>query len=273
MIIEALIASVLIALTSIIGVFFFGNSKKLVGVQRYVVPMAVGVFLSIILFELIPSTLAMAPELGGIAIALGFIGFYIFANYLHDKYHHLEAEDCDRKGAAILLLVGDAVHNVADGVILTTAFMIDPAVGVATTIGLAFHIVPQEIVEFGILVRGGYSRFKAALYNLYSASSIVIGTIFTLLIAEHAEDYIWVIMGLAAGNLLYLAASDLLPRIHGNLSHYGNVWQSAFSIVLGFTLMTSILIFSHEYVGHEEGHDTEHLQDEHLEGEVETESQ
>ena len=273
MIFEALLASVLIALTSIIGVFFFGNSKKLVGIQRYVVPMAVGVFLSIILYELIPNTLALAPELGGIAVAIGFIGFYILANYLHNKYHHLESEDCDRKGAAILLLVGDAVHNVSDGVILATAFMIDPAVGVATTIGLALHIVPQEIVEFGILVRGGYSRFKAALYNLYSASSIIVGTAFTLLIAEHAEDYIWVIMGLAAGNLLYLAASDLLPRIHGNLSHYGNVWQSAFSIVLGFTLMTSILIFSHEYVGHEEGHDTEHLQDEHLEGEVETESQ
>lgn len=252
MIVQALSAAVLIALSSMVGVLFFGNSKKLLGAQKFVVPMAVGVFLSLVLYELIPETLAQAPEYGGIAVAFGFIAFYVLANYLHQRYHHLEADECDRKGAASLLLIGDAVHNIADGVILGGAFLLDPAVGVATAFALALHEMPQEIVQFGVLIRAGYSRVKALLYNLLSASSIIIGTLLIFVVAEHATDYIWIITGIAAGNLLFLAASDLLPRIHGNLRNYGSIWHSTFSIVLGFIIMTVVLSLTHEYFAHEQ---------------------
>ncbi|MFT7507529.1 MAG: zinc and cadmium transporter [Acidimicrobiales bacterium] len=257
MIFEPILAAVCIALTSLIGVFFFGNSQKLLGAQKYIVPMAVGIFLSLVLFELIPETLELAPELGGIAVAFGFIAFYVLANYLHQKYHHLEADDCDHKGAATLLLIGDGIHNIADGVILGGAFLIDPALGVATAIGLALHEIPQEIVEFGVLIRAGYTKTKAAFYNLLSASSIILGTLLIMVIAEHAGDYIWIFTGIAAGNLLFLAASDLLPRIHGNLKNYGSIWHSTISITLGFIIMTSILMWTHEHFGHgpEEHHD------------------
>lgn len=247
---EAILASVAVALTSLMGVFFFGNSNKFTGIQKYITPIAVGVFLSLVLYELIPETIMSSEDYGGIVVAVGFIAFYILANYLHKKFHHLEAEDCDRKGAATLLLIGDSIHNVADGVILGGAFLIDPTVGVATAIGLALHEIPQEIVEFGVLLRGGYSKTQAALYNLLSASSIVFGTILVLILAEHAEEYIWIITGIAAGNLLFLAASDLLPRIHGGLKEYGSIWNSTMAIILGFALMTVILIWTHGHAGH-----------------------
>ncbi len=253
MLLESIIAAICIALTSLIGVFIFGNSQKLLGMQRYIVPMAVGVFLSLVLYELIPETLELSPEFGGIAVAFGFISFYVLANYLHGKYHHLEADDCDRKGAAALLLIGDGIHNISDGVVLGGAFLIDPTVGIATAIGLALHEIPQEIVEFGVLVRAGYTKRKAAFYNLLSASSIVLGVLLISIIAEHAEGYIWLITGIAAGNLLFLAASDLLPRIHGNLKHYGSIWHSTLSIILGFVVMTSVLTWTHEHYGH--GHE------------------
>jgi len=252
---ESLTAAVLIAFTSILGVLFFGNAKKLHGAQRYVVPIAVGVFLSLVLYELIPETLEQSPEWGGVAVAFGFISFYVLANYLHKKYHHLEADDCDRKGAAALLLIGDGIHNIADGVVLGGAFLIDPTVGVATAAALALHEIPQEIVEFGVLIRAGYSRSAAALYNLISASTIILGTILIMIVAEYATGYVWLITGVAAGNLLFLAASDLLPRIHGNLKNYGSIWHSTISIILGFVIMTTILVWTHEYFGH--GHEDE----------------
>jgi len=257
---EPLIAAVLVALVSLVGVFFFGNAR-LIGAQRYVVPVAVGVFLSLVLFELIPETLADAPMYGGIAIAVGFIAFYILSGMLHKRFHcHAESpeDNCERKESATLLLVGDAIHNMADGVILGSAFLIDPGVGFAVAIGLALHEIPQEIVEFGVLVRAGYSRTRAALLNLLSASSIVLGTLFILLVAEHAGEYIWLLTGIAAGNLLYLAASDLLPRIHGNVERYGSVWHSSISIILGFAIMTSVLVWTHEQFGHGEEHDHEY---------------
>ncbi len=256
--IEPIIAAVCIALTSLVGVLFFGNTQKLIGAQKYVVPMAVGVFLSLVLFELIPETLELSPELGGIAVAFGFVSFYVLANYLHQKYHHLEVEDCDRKGAAALLLIGDGIHNIADGVILGGAFLIDPTVGVATAFGLALHEIPQEIVEFGVLLRGGYTKMQASFYNLISASSIILGVLLITLVAEHATEFIWVITGVAAGNLLFLAASDLLPRIHGNLKNYGSIWHSTASITLGFVAMTSVLMLTHEYFGHGHESDADH---------------
>lgn len=251
LILQALIIAALVTLASVIGVIFFGHDKRLIGVERYAIPVAVGVFLSLVLYELIPETVSASPEWGGVVIAFGFITFYILAHKLHTKYHNLEVEDCDRKGAAALILVGDGIHNIADGVILGGAFLIDPSVGIATAIGLALHEIPQEIVEFGVLLRAGYTRKRAVFLNLLSASGIFVGTILVMVLAEYMVEYVWILTGIAAGNLLFLAASDLLPRIHGNLSHYGSIWNSTVAIVIGFVLMTGILAWSHNHYAHD----------------------
>ena len=247
MIFEAVGMAALVALASLVGVFLFGHDKRLIGAERYIVPVAVGVFLGLVLNELIPEVLSESPTWGAIVIMLGFLAFYVLSHKLHNKYHHLETEDCDRKGAAALVLVGDSIHNFADGIVLGGAFLVDPAVGVATAIGLALHEIPQEIVEFGVLIRAGYTRGRAALLNLLSASTIILGTLVVILISDQAAEYVWVLIALAAGNLLFLAASDLLPRIHGNLPHYGNIWYSVISIAFGFILMTSIMAWVHEH--------------------------
>ena len=79
---EAISASLLVALCSLIGALFFGNSRKLEGVEKFVIPVAVGVFLSLVLFELIPETLHTNETWGGIAVAVGFILFYILSYIL-----------------------------------------------------------------------------------------------------------------------------------------------------------------------------------------------
>ncbi|MCI5108281.1 MAG: hypothetical protein MRY49_00350, partial [Candidatus Pacebacteria bacterium] len=84
-------------------------------------------------------------------------------------------------------------------------------------------------------------------------SSIVVGTLLILFIAKHAGEYIWLITGIAAGNLLFIAASDLLPRIHGNTRDHESIWKSAISIIIAFSIMTSVLTWTHENFGH--GHE------------------
>ena len=255
MLITALITSIAVSLVSLTGVFLFGHDKRLAGIERFAVPVAVGVFLSIVLYELIPETIEEAPVFGGIVVALGFIGFYILSSILHQKYHDTETQDCDRKNAATLLLVGDSIHNLADGFILGAAFLIDPALGIATAIGLAAHEVPQEIVEFGVLLRAGYTRAQAAVRNLLSASSIIIGTMLVILISEQASEYVWILTGFAAGSLLYLSSSDLLPRIHGNLKNYGSVWHSTVAIIVGFIIMTSLITWTNSEYGPDQNND------------------
>ncbi len=269
MIINAIIAASLVAAASLIGAFMFGSKESIAKSERFFIPLAVGVFLSLALFELIPETLLSSPEFGGIAVMAGFVGFYILSNILHKRYHHLETEDCNKRGAAALILTGDAIHNLADGFILGGAFLVDPAVGVAVAFGLAIHEIPQEIVEFGVLLRAGYSKTEAALRNLLSASSIILGTVIILLIADHADEYVWILTGIAAGNLLYLAASDLLPRIHGSLKEYGGMNRAAMLIVVGFAIMSSVITWTHETFGHGHEHDTEvHDEAEHTEEEI-----
>lgn len=253
--IEALLFASGVALISLLGAAFFGDSRRLEGIERYVVPGAVGVFLSLVLFELIPETLEANGQWGGIVVAAGFLAFYILSYELHRFFHKHEKgheHDNERKDAAVLLLVGDGIHNIADGIVLGAAFILNPAIGAATAVALALHEIPQEIVEFGVLVRAGYTRREAALRNLLSASSIVLGVVLTYLLASQAEEYIWVITGFAAGNLLYIAATDLLPRVHGTLRNYGSFWLTVGAIVLGFSLMTATLIATHEYASHEE---------------------
>ncbi len=250
--IEAIGISVIVALLSIIGAAFFAHDKQLIGIERFVIPVAVGVFLSLVLNELIPETVEASPQWGSLVIMIGFVFFYVLSHKLHERFHQLEEDNCDKKGAASLLLIGDSIHNFADGIVLGGAFLINPTVGVATAIGLALHEIPQEIVEFGVLLRAGYTRGRAIVLNLISASTIVLGTVAVMLLSEYISDWVWVLTGLAGGNLLYLAASDLLPRIHGNLKHYGSIWSSAASILLGFVLMGSILGWVHAEYG--EGH-------------------
>jgi zinc and cadmium transporter len=257
MIFDALLAALAVTLISLIGVFFFGHDKRLIGAERYIVPVAVGVFLSLVFYDLIPDTISEAPTLGGMIIFAGFICFYIMSNVLHKKLHQLEAENCDQKGAAILIMIGNSIHHLSDGFLIGSAFLISPTAGFAVALGIGLHEVPQEIVEFGVLIRAGYTRMQATLLNLLSATTVFFGTLLIILIAKEATGFIWVLTGFAAGNLLYLAASDLLPRIHGNLKHYGSIWQSTIAIILGFSVMTGVITWTH---AHYSEHATEHAQ-------------
>lgn len=263
MIIEAFGAALSIAVFSLAGALFFGNNKKLLGVQKYFIPAAVGVFLSLILFELLPETFTASPEYGAYIVFAGFVAFYALTHILHKYFHEKDAENCGKKSSAILVLIGDGVHNIADGILLGSAFLVNPALGFATAAGLALHEVPQEIVEFGVLVRAGYSRIQALLLNFISASSIFIGLIFVLFAAERFENSIWVFSGIAAGGLLFLAASELLPRTHGSLKNYGSIVKSAVVIILGFILMSAIITWSHEAFEVHHDHAEEHSEVEH----------
>lgn len=260
-----LFAAIAVTLVSLTGVFIFQHRGYLTGTHRYILPFAVGVFLGVVFFELIPETLAEAPERGAFAILAGFLGFYLLSHILatFHHHHHRHEDDCAKDGAQ-MLLVGDAIHNIADGVVIATAFLINPVIGLVTTIGIILHELPQEIVEFGVLIRAGYSRAQAAVRNLLTASSVILGTILTLFLAEHMEGYIWVITGIAAGNLLYIATSDFIPELREN--HHTHFYSSFLTTLLGVALIVVMLVISHQFMeqyGVEHTHSDDALHDAH----------
>ncbi len=253
MVIEAVVAAGLVALCSAVGALFFGEHALLHRVERFVVPVAVGVFLSLALYELIPEVVKEAPEFGGLVVALGFIGFYAVAYLIHRHLHHAAHEHNEKREAAILLLIGDAFHNFADGIVIGGAFLVAPEVGVITAVAVALHEIPQEIVEFGVLLRAGYSRQEAVVRNLLSASTVLAGTVLTLSLAGAFAELAWVLSAAAAGNLLYIAATELLPRLHGSLGNYRSFWHVWVAILIGFIGMTMVISFAHEQFEHRDG--------------------
>ena len=260
---EPLLAAITVSLLSLTGVVLFGQRGALTGTNRFIIPIAIGVFLGVVFFELIPETLAVAGEIGSLPMVLGFVGFYLLSQFLHTYHHHHgdQADGCEEKAGASMLLVGDAIHNLADGIVIASAFLINPAVGAATTIGVALHEIPQEIMEFAVLLRAGYSKFQAALYNLASASSVIVGAALTLLLAEVFAQYIWILTGLAAGNLLYIAASDLLPGVHAKSRASGQVISSVIAMLVGLLGIVMLLGWTHEEFGH--GHESHEQSLEH----------
>lgn len=255
---ESFIAAGCVAALSLIGVLFFGRSGHLKGTHRFIVPVAIGVFLGVIFFELIPETLEASEFYGSVAIVAGFLSFYILSHFLKTYHHHHDDhahDECENKKGASLLLIGDAIHNIADGVVIASAFLINPAVGIAATVGIALHEIPQEIAEYGVLIHAGYSKKKALLMNFLSALSILLGVAISAVFMSFG-DYIWVLTGLAAGNLLYIAASDMIPELQGH-AHKKHFMKTFLSTLLGLIAITSLITWSHETFGEEHHEDEE----------------
>jgi len=261
----AILATAVIALISLIGAALFGSRHTAIHLSRHILPIAAGTFLSVAFFELIPEALHESEVWGPYAIAAGFLFFYALSHILR-TYHHHHDEACDEEGtkaAASLVLAGDAVHNFADGIVIAAAFMVDPAVGVAATVGIAFHEIPQEIAEYAILIRAGYSRMRAALYNLLSASSVIVGAIVAYASLIHMEGLLSILIGIAAGNLLYIVASDIVPDLHDAHRHHGSFWRSFVITVLAMALMGSLLHYAHRSFDHGHAEEETHTEEEH----------
>jgi zinc and cadmium transporter len=253
----ALVASVIIASLSLIGALFFHTRINIEQLHRFVLPSAVGIFLGVVFFELIPETLHENEFWGAIAILIGLLGFYLLSHVL-DTYHHHHTTTSDAcgQGGARKLLIGDAIHNVADGVVIATAFMVNPALGVLTTIGIALHEIPQEIAEYAVLRAACYSQKRALFLNFLSATTVIVGVLITYLFGTLIEDFIFVLTGIAAGNLLYIATADLIPELrHSHREHFNKTFIAT---LLGVALIGSIITLTHERMGSKEGvRDTE----------------
>lgn len=246
----ALLAAFVIATISLIGIFFFGSHPHTERLHRVILPGAVGVFLGVVFFELIPETLEMSQTGGAVSILVGFLGFYLLSHILETYHHHHDNEDTCSQGGAKKLLIGDAVHNLADGVVIASAFMISPFIGVLTTIGIALHEIPQEIAEYAVLRAAAYSHTRALFLNVLSASTVIVGVLLTYIVGSTVSGYVYVLTGIAAGNLLYIATADLIPELrHSHRDHFAKIYLAT---ILGVLIIGGMIIFSHEQMEHYE---------------------
>jgi zinc and cadmium transporter len=189
------------------------------------VAFAAGSLLAGALLHLLPEAVAArGPGLGTFLPALGgFALFFLMEQFL--SWHHSHSVDATvKQPVTYLILLADGLHNFIGGLALGASFIVSTEVGVITWIAAAAHEIPQELGDFGILVRGGWGRLHALVANFISAATILPGALLAYYLS--AEFEITFLLSFAAGNFIYIAASDLIPEVKhdrlltNNLIHF-----------------------------------------------------
>ena len=236
------LASVLIvSAISLVGVFTLGiNERWLKRALNYLIGFSAGALLGDVFIHVIPelSEVGFTPRIGMYFVA-GIILFFLLEKYI--LWHHNHGEhDESVHSTTYLTIVGDGLHNFIDGLLIAASFLADTQLGIATTIAVLFHEIPQEIGQFAILVHGGWSKTKALLYNFASALTSVLGALVVLVFAPQLEEAPTILLAFAAASFIYIAMSDIIPQLHKERK-FGKSALQILSIIIGVAVMAALL--------------------------------
>ena len=244
-----IIITFLISLISFIGALaLFLKEELLNRIVLILVAFAAGALLGGAFLHLLPEAINALGVDKILTIFLflifGFCLFFLLENFIN-LHHHPVRGHSEVEPFSYLILISDAFHNFLDGVVIAAAFIVAFPAGIVTALAVAFHEIPQEIGDFGILVYGGFEKTKALFLNFLSASTVIIGGIVGFFLVEKTGQAIIFLLPFAAGNFIYIACSDLIPEIkHGKNIKKSIVHFCAF--LLGIALMALIRFIAGE---------------------------
>ena len=232
-------ATFAISLISFIGVVTLAiRGKNLDKILLLLVSFSAGALMGNAFLELMPEALEFSSGVYPfIYLLAGFILFFVVEKAFH--WRHCHKKNCPEHTFAYMNLIGDSVHNFIDGLILAATFVTDINLGVATTIAVSIHEIPQEIGDFGVLIYGKFTAARAVMLNFITALTAVLGGIIGYVITSYAHSISGMLIPIAAGGFVYIAASDLIPEIRKE----NDVIKSALNImifIIGIALMYTL---------------------------------
>ncbi|MCK5021749.1 MAG: ZIP family metal transporter [Candidatus Pacebacteria bacterium] len=246
---EIILYSFLIMLASLIGVISVWKfaKQKIEKNINFLVSFSAGVFL-VVAYHLGNETITNSITIknGLFWIFIGMIGIWILSKITNSFHHHHTKLDNDNccKINPIRIIMNDAVHNIGDGILLTSAFIINSSLGMITALSIFIHELIQEISEFFILKQANYSIKKILIINFLVSSTILIGSIGSFFILEKFETIKIPLLGIITGSFLIVILYDLIPhsiRKSTNKIHY---IKHIIYFIIGVILMTILNIFT-----------------------------
>lgn len=241
----AFISVIVVSLVSLIGVFTLSFKEEII--KKYIdlfISLAVGALLGDAFIHLIPEAFEknINPLAPSLLIIFGILIFFTMEKFLH-WHHHGEDKEVDHiHPVGKLLLFTDGFHNFIDGIIIGVSFLISIPIGIATTLAVILHEIPQEIGDFAVLIHSGYEKKRALFLNFISALTAVLGLIIALIFGSVAQVFsIWV-LPIAAGGFIYIAVADLIPELQKTKEFNYSILQ-ILTVLLGIGIMVALLFF------------------------------
>lgn len=148
--------------------------------------------------------------------------------------------------ADITALAGMSVHNFADGLTTAAAFGVSQTVGIVAVIAIVLHQMAAGASLGAIMLRVGRAPRRVWVSTLISASFIVWGALFynfVVPMGSHINSLSGIILGIAGGSFLYVAACDLLPEAHDG----DESWRIMATTLLGYgcALAATVIFADH----------------------------
>ncbi len=228
-----LLAVTLVSLISLVGVIALSLKKKLLKKMLFFfVSFATGTLMAAAFLDLLPEAIEYGVPNIYLFPVLGIVSFFIIEKFIY--WHHHHAGEKDIHPFTYLNLVGDGVHNFIDGIVIAASFLHSVPLGVATTIAIILHEIPQEIGDFSILVYGGFSQMKALFFNFLTALTAVIGALVGFFFLTSFEHFLPYLLAFAAGHFIYIAAVDLIPELREERNVKASFLQ-LIAIILGIS--------------------------------------
>lgn len=254
MIVAATVSSTVVSISAAAWLSF----SLLARLVERMVAFSVGILLGAAMLHMLPEALESTadPHTLFALLLAALIGFFMlekFALLRHNHHHegdgHDHAHGYDRQQAGRLglpILVGDGLHDFADGILIAAAFLAGPWLGVIAAASIVAHEIPQKIGDFMVLLNAGYTRRRAYVYNLIAGSFSVVGGIVGWVFLEHSAMLIPYALIVASASFLYISLSDLMPQLQRDGRRAETFWQIAL-IGLGLAVIYAVFAGQHAH--------------------------
>ncbi len=239
----SLVSVIIVSLISLVGVLAFSLREENLKLLLYLVSFSAGGLFGDAFIHLIPE----AVEESGFGvhislyILLGVIVSFVIEKFFQWRHCHIPTSEEHPHSFAYMNLFGDAVHNFIDGLIIGGSYLASIPLGMATTLAVVFHEIPQEIGDFGVLIYGGFNKSRAIFFNFSTALTAIFGAIVALSIGFLIQDFIPFLIPFAAGNFVYIAGSDLIPELRKEEAGLLRSALQLIAFVLGVVVLFSLV--------------------------------
>ncbi len=240
----ALVSVLIVSVVALVGIVTLSvRVEKLKKILLFLVSFSAWALLGDVFFHLLPEMVEESwwTIIASLSILWGIVFGLVTEKIIRRNHCHMPITKEHKHPFAYMNLVWDMVHNLIDGLIIWASYLVSFPVGIATTLAVVLHEIPQEIWDFGVLVHGGFSRKRALLLNFLTALTAIVGVIIAFILSRYVDGLVNILIPFAAGTFIYIAGSDLIPELHKENKLSQTLPQVLF-FLLGIWMMSALLL-------------------------------